>query len=82
MELESEQEAMLHGDKGGAIKKAMATFVQYGEAFKAEKLVPVKSSHLAGTFGIKTFKAYFHVLDLLVKEGVTCKVLTTVDPRP
>jgi predicted aconitase len=41
-----------------------------------------KSSHLAGTFGTKFFKAYLRILSQLVEEAVRCKVLTTVNPRP
>ena len=82
MKLEPEQEMMLAGEAGKGIASAMMTLVAYGKAFGAKRMVPIKSSHLAGTFGIKIYKAYLHILNQLVEEGVMCKVLTTVNPRP
>ena len=82
MKLEPEQEMMLAGEAGKAMASAMMTLVSYGEAFGAKRMVPIKSCHLAGTFGIKIYKAYLNILNQLVKEEVHCKVLTTVNPRP
>jgi hypothetical protein len=82
MKLEPEHEMMLAGEAGKALARAMITLVEYGKAFGAKRMMPIKSSHLAGTFGIKVFKAYLHILNQLVEEGVRCKVLTTVNPRP
>jgi predicted aconitase len=82
MKLEPEHEMMLAGEAGKAMANAMMTLVEYGKCFGAKRMVPVKSCHLAGTFGIKIYKAYLLILNQLVKEGVQCKVLTTVNPRP
>jgi cis-L-3-hydroxyproline dehydratase len=82
MKLEPEHEMMLAGESGKAIASAMMTLIAYGKSFGAGRMVPVKSCHLAGTFGINIYKAYLLILKQLVKEGVTCKVLTTVNPRP
>ena len=82
MKLGPEHEMMLSGEAGKALASAMTTLVEYGKAFGAQRMVPVKSCHLAGSFGIKVFKAYVHILNLLAQEGVHCKVLTTVNPRP
>ena len=73
---------MLAGKAGKALARAMLTLVEYGKAFGANRMVPIKSSHLAGSSGTKFFKAYLRILNQLVEEGVQCKVLTTVNPRP
>lgn len=82
MKLGPEHETMLAGEAGKALASAMSTLVEYGKAFGAKKMVPIKSCHLAGSFGIKVFKVYVHILNQFVEEGVQCKVLTTVNPRP
>jgi predicted aconitase len=82
MKLEPEHEAMVAGEAGKAMAGAMNTLVEYGKAFGAKKMVPIKSCHLAGTTGIKFFKAYVSILKNFVEERVKCKVLTTVNPRP
>lgn len=82
MKLEPEQESMLKGGSGPVMAKAMQTVVTYGEAFKAKRLVPIKSGHLAGTFGIGPFKAYIKILQQIAAEGIRVRVPTTVNPRP
>jgi predicted aconitase len=82
VKLEPDQEALLRGQSGKALARAIETLVIYGEAFGARRLVPIKSGHPAGTFGAPTFKAYFAVLAHMVSDGVRCQVPTTVNPRP
>src|SRR3972149_186552 len=82
MKLTAEQEAMLRGESGQALGKAMETLVVYGRAFGASRLVPIKSAHLAGTFAAVTYKGYYAILKQLVDEGVKVKVLPRVTPRP
>jgi predicted aconitase len=43
--LTKEEEAMLSGKYGAGMQKAMSLLAKYGEAFGAEKLVPVASAH-------------------------------------
>jgi len=73
MLLNGEQQAVLDGEAGRALGKAMAALVAYGDAFAARRLVPIKSAHLAGTFGAAPFTAYYSVLAWLVAEGATCR---------
>jgi predicted aconitase len=80
MKLEPEQQAIL--EKGGAESLTLKTLVTYGEAFGAKRLVPIRSAHLAGSFGILAFSTYLKILDRLVAEGARVKVKTTVNPRP
>lgn len=43
MVLTKEQQALLDGEKGETMAKVMKTLVMYGEAFGAERMVPVTS---------------------------------------
>ena len=55
MILTKEQQAILDGSKGETMAKVMKTLVMYGDAFGAEKMVPVTSkyNHLVTSFGLK-----------------------------
>ena len=55
MLLTKEQQAILDGEQGETLAKVMKTLVLYGEAFEAEKLVPITSkyNHLVTSFGLK-----------------------------
>ena len=82
MKLEPEQESILQGGSGKAMALAMKTLVEYGKAFGARRLAPIKSAHLAGTFAAISYRAYYKVLDQLVGEGARVKVPTTLNPQP
>ena len=43
MILTPEQQAILDGEKGETMAKVMKTLVMYGDAFEAERLVPITS---------------------------------------
>ena len=45
MILTKEQQAILDGEKGETLAKVMKTLVMYGDAFEAEKLVPITSKY-------------------------------------
>ncbi|MEW5735582.1 MAG: aconitase X, partial [Thermodesulfobacteriota bacterium] len=80
--LTEEQQAILGGVSGPATALALRTVVEYGRAFGARRLVPIKSAHLAGSLGTFLYKAYYEVLKRLVDEGASVRVPTTVNPRP
>lgn len=82
MKLTPEQKSIRDGESGGALALAMKTLISYGETMGAERMVPITSGHLAGSFGIIYFKAYIEILERLIAEKVTFKVPTTVNPRP
>ena len=58
MKLTPEQQAVLDGSKGEVMAKVMKTLVMYGDAFGAEKMVPVTSTygHTVISFGINAMK--------------------------
>ena len=82
MKLSAEQESVLRGEAGPGLARCLLTLVQYGSAFGAPRLVPIKSGHLAGTFGAFVYKSYYQVLERLAAEGLKVKVPTTMNPQP
>ncbi len=84
MYLTDEQQAILNGSKGEVMAKVMKTLVMYGEAFEAEKLVPVTSeyNHLVTSFGLKMMKPVFDLMDTLIDAGAISGQKFSVDPRP
>ena len=54
MYLNEEQQAILNGSQGETMAKIMKTMVMFGDAFGAEKMVPVtsKHNHLVTSFGL------------------------------
>ena len=84
MNLTPEQQAILNGEKGEVLAKVMKTMVKYGEAFGAEKLVPVTSkyNHLVTSFGLKMMKPVFDLMQQLIDAGAVSSQQFSVDPRP
>ena len=84
MYLTSEQQAILDGSKGETMAKVMKTLVMYGDAFGAEKMVPVTSkyNHLVTSFGLKMMKPVFDLMQQLIDAGAVSGQQFSVDPRP
>ena len=84
MILTPEQQAVLDGSKGEVQAKVMKTLVMYGEAFGADKLVPVTSkyNHLVTSFGLKMMKPVFDLMQQLIDAGAVSQQQFSVDPRP
>ena len=84
MYLTPEQQAILNGSKGEVQAKVMKTLVMYGEAFGADKLVPVTSqyNHLVTSFGLKMMKPVFDLMQQLIDAGTVSGQKFSVDPRP
>ena len=84
MILTKEQEAILNGEKGETLAKVMKTLVMYGEAFEAEKLVPITSkyNHLVTSFGLKVMSPVYDLMQQLLDAGVSSEQKFSVDPRP
>ena len=84
MILTTEQQAILDGSKGEVQAKVMKTLVMYGEAFGADKLVPVTSqyNHLVTSFGLKMMKPVFDLMQQLIDAGAVSQQQFSVDPRP
>ena len=84
MQLTQEQQAILNGEKGETMAKVMKTMVMYGDAFEAEKLVPITSdyNHLVTSFGLKVMSPVYDLMQQLLDAGVASGQKFSVDPRP
>ncbi|MBQ2734515.1 MAG: DUF521 domain-containing protein [Clostridia bacterium] len=84
MILTKEQQAILDGEKGETLAKVMKTLVMYGDAFEAEKLVPITSkyNHLVTSFGLKVMSPVYDLMQTLLDAGVASEQKFSVDPRP
>ncbi len=84
MVLTAEQQAILDGEKGETLAKVMKTLVMYGDAFEAEKLVPITSkyNHLVTSFGLKVMSPVYDLMQQLLDAGVASEQQFSVDPRP
>ena len=83
MKLTAEESAILEGEGGEALRKTMASVVQYGAAFGARRLVRIDGApHLVTSFGAGTMRPYFSMLDELISAGLRSKNPFTVNPRP
>ena len=84
MVLNKEQQAILDGAAGEVMAKVMKTLVMYGDAFGAEKMVPVTSkyNHLVTSFGLKMMTPVFDLMQQLIDAGAVSGQKFSVDPRP
>ena len=84
MILTKEQQALLDGEKGETMAKVMKTLVMYGEAFSAERMVPITSEygHSVISFGIGVMEPVYDLYSKLLEENVVSKQKFSADPRP
>ena len=84
MFLTDEQQAVLNGEKGETLAKVMKTLVMYGEAFGADKMVPVTSqyNHLVTSFGLKMIGPVYDLMNQLIEAGAISQQKFSMDPRP
>lgn len=84
MILTKKQQAILDGEKGETLAKVMKTLVMYGDAFEAEKLVPISSkyNHLVTSFGLKVMSPVYDLMQQLLDADVCSEQKFSVDPRP
>jgi len=84
MYLTDEQQAILNGSKGETMAKVWKTLVMYGDAFGADKMVPVTSeyNHLVTSFGLKMITPVYDLMDQLIQGGAVSQQKFSLDPRP
>ena len=84
MQLTVEQQEILNGAKGETMAKVMKTLVMFGEAFGAEKMVPVTSkyNHLVTSFGLGVLQPVYDLMEQLIAAGAVSGQKFSVDPRP
>lgn len=84
MILTKEQQALLDGKKGETMAKVMKTLVMYGEAFGAERMVPITNEygHTVISFGIGVMTPVYELYDQLLSDDAVSKQKFSADPRP
>ena len=83
MKLTPEEEGILNGSQGEVMAKVMKTLVLYGDAFGAERFVPVVGQgHLVTSFGLSVLWPVFNIMDELINAGLKVEESFTADPRP
>ena len=83
MKLTPEEEGILNGSQGEVLAKVMKSLVLYGDAFGAERFVPVVGKgHLVTSFGLSVLQPVFKIMDELIGAGLKVEETFTVDPRP
>ena len=84
MILTDEQQAILDGAKGETMAKVMKTLVMFGEAFHAEKMVPVtgRYNHLVTSFGLGVLQPVYDLMQQLIDAGAVSGQKFSADPRP
>ena len=76
MNLTREEERILAGELGEGMKTAMELLVAIGDAFDAEKMIPISRAHAASSG--QEGDMYF--VELLAKGGAKCRVPTSTNP--
>jgi predicted aconitase len=79
MDLTKQEQKMLEGKYGNAVKKSMEILVALGEIYGAKKLIDVTSVQIAGVSYDNLGDAGLEFLSEMAKGGKT-KVLTTLNP--
>lgn len=80
MYLTKEEERILNGEQGSLLQKAMEIMVRFGDAMRAERLVPIVYAHVSLTStnirGEHEFLKSFVTEDAKVKVPTTCQTLS------
>ena len=84
MVLNDEQQAILDGKRGETLSKVMKTLIMYGEAFGAERMIPVTSEygHTVISFGIGVMRPVYELYDKMLEAGAKSFQGFSADPRP
>lgn len=80
MELTDEENRMLRGEHGHAVKKSMEILVALGEIFGADRMVRIGSAQIAGVSYHNLGDAGLEFLESLSSGGGKAKVLATLNP--
>ena len=82
MQLTKEQQAILDGSRGETMSRVMQTLVAYGEAFDAQRMVPVTSEygHTVISFGLGIMKPVYELYDKILSDGAVSPSPRIPDP--
>ena len=84
MKLTEAQQSLLDGSRGEVMAKIMKTLVMYGDAFGAERMVPVTSKygHTVISFGLGVMDPVYDLYDEILSAGILPEQKFTADPKP
>ena len=84
MQLTKEQQAVFDGARGETMAKVMQTLVAYGDAFDAQRMVPVTGEygHTVISFGLGIMKPIYELYDKILAENELSRQAFSADPRP
>ena len=84
MQLTKEQQSIVDGARGETMARVMQTLVAYGEAFDAERMVPVTGEygHTVISFGLGIMKPIYELYDKILAENEVSRQAFSADPRP
>ena len=84
MKLNEAQQALLDGSRGEVMAKIVKTLVMYGDAFGAERMVPVtcKYGHTVISFGLGVMDPVYDLYDEILSAGILPEQKFTADPKP
>lgn len=80
MNLTPDQQAMLDGDYGRSVQKAMQILTALGTIYGAERMLPVSSAQIAGVSYDNLGEAGLQFLAEMAEGGGRARVLTTLNP--
>jgi hypothetical protein len=80
MNLTVEEQAMLNGDEGRAVQKAMEILTALGAIYGARRLLPVTSVQVAGVSFDNLGEAGLQFLTEMADGGGKVRILTTLNP--
>ena len=84
MKLTEAQQNLLDGSRGEVMAKIVKTLVMYGDAFGAERMVPVtgRYGHTVISFGLGVMDPVYDLYDQILSAGILPEQKFTADPKP
>ena len=83
MHLTDEERAILNGEQGEVMRKALESIVLYGQTFGAQRLTPIDGGvHFVTSCSLSILKPVFALIDELINAGLKTTKPFTADPRP
>lgn len=79
MFLTEEEQRMLDGEQGFAVKKSMQILTALGDAFGAERMVKIRTAHLPGVSIEVAGEAGAQFLEMMAEKGGKFRVYTTTN---
>ena len=80
MQLTTDEQAMIDGKYGQAVRKAMEILVALGTIYGAQRMTPVTSVQIAGVSYDNLGEAGLQFLSQMAQGGAKARVLTTLNP--